>query len=133
MNKIIILLAGGAIGALLRYLIAESVPNTTFPWSVLLINALGCYFIGLFWQASEITHFSSDMKIFIFIGLFGAFTTFSAYALETVELVRTGQSFLALLNFMLNNLIGVLMVLTGLITTKAAVFMIRMIADLLTH
>jgi len=133
MNKIIILLAGGAVGALLRYFIAESIPNTTFPWPVLLINAVGCYFIGLFWQASEITHFSSDMKIFIFIGLFGAFTTFSTYALETVELVRTGRSFLALLNFTLNNLMGILMVLTGLITTKVVVSLMRMIADLLTH
>jgi len=126
MNKILILLAGGAGGALLRYLIAESVPDTIFPWSVLLINALGCYFIGLFWQASVFTHFSSDMKIFIFVGLFGAFTTFSTYALETIELVRADRPFLALLNVVLNNLMGALMVLTGLVTTKAAVFVVKM-------
>jgi CrcB protein len=74
MNRIFVLLAGGAIGALLRYLIAKSIPNTAFPWSVLIVNSVGCYFIGLLWHASEIRRFSSDMKIFIFIGLFGAFT-----------------------------------------------------------
>jgi len=130
MNKVTILLAGGA---LLRHPIAKSIPNMTFPWSVLLINAVGCYFIGLFWQASEITHFSTDMKIFIFVGLFGSFTTFSTYPLETVELVRTGTSFLALLNFVLNNLMGILMVLTGLISIKTVVFLARMISNLLTH
>jgi len=132
MNRIIILLAGGAVGALLRYLIAESIPGTTFPWSVLLINAIGCYFIGLFWQASEIIHFSSDMKIFIFIGLFGAFTTFSTYALETVNLLRTDRQFLALLNFAMNNLAGVLMVLAGFATTKIALFIVRTVNDVFT-
>lgn len=133
MNKIFVLLAGGAIGALLRYLIARSIPNTAFPWSVLIVNSLGCYFIGLLWHASEIRRFSSDMKIFIFIGLFGAFTTFSTYALETVDLLRVGQPFLALLNFTLNNFIGVLMVLTGFITTKTIVLVARIVGKLFTY
>jgi CrcB protein len=133
MNKIIVLLAGGAIGALLRYLIARSIPNTAFPWSVLIVNSVGCYFIGLLWHASEIRRFSSDMKIFIFIGLFGAFTTFSTYALETVDLLRTGQPRLALLNFALNNFIGVLMILTGFITTKTAFLAARVVGRLFTY
>lgn len=132
MNKIIVLLAGGAIGALLRYLVARSIPNSAFPWSVLIVNSLGCYFIGLLWHASEIRRFSSDMKIFIFIGLFGAFTTFSTYALETVDLLRAGQPRLALLNLALNNFIGILMIQTGFITTKTVVLAARVIGKLFT-
>jgi len=133
MNKIIILLAGGAIGAFLLYLIARSIPKTSFPWSVLIVNSLGCYFIGLLWHASEIRRFSSDVKIFMFIGLFGAFTTFSTYALETVDLLRVGQPFLALLNCTLNNFVGVLMALTGFTTTKTIVFVARIVGKLFTH
>ncbi len=71
------------------------------------------------------------MKIFIFIGLFGAFTTFSTYALETFDLLRIGRPFHAMLNFILNNFIGFLMVLAGFITTKAIVFISRAISNLL--
>jgi CrcB protein len=131
MNKILILLIGGALGALLRYLVASSIPTTAFPWPVLIVNAIGCYFIGLLWHASQVRHFSSDMKIFIFIGLFGAFTTFSTYALETFDLLRIGRPLHAVLNFILNNFIGFLMVLAGFITTKAIVFMSRAINNFL--
>ena len=133
MNKILILLIGGALGALLRYLVAGSIPTTAFPWSVLIVNAIGCYFIGLLWHASEFRHFSSDMKIFIFIGLFGAFTTFSTYALEAFDLLRMGRPFYAMMNFILNNFIGFLMVLTGFITTKMIVSMTGTINNLIMH
>lgn len=125
-------MAGGAVGALLRYLVVEAVPKTTFPWPILLVNGLGCFFIGIFWYASEIIHFSSDIKIFLFIGLFGSFTTFSTYALETVGLLRGGFSFLALLNFALNNLIGVFMVSAGFFVMKGSVFVARMINNMFT-
>lgn len=133
MNKIITLLLGGAIGSLFRYLVAKYIPTTAFPWSVLVVNAIGCYFIGLLWHASEVRHFSADMKIFVFIGLFGAFTTFSTYALETFDLLRIGRPFHAMLNFILNNFIGFLMVLTGFITTKMIVSMTRTINNLIMH
>ena len=125
-------MAGGAVGALLRYLIVEAAGKTTFPWPILLVNAAGCFFIGIFWCASETTHFSSEMKIFLFIGLFGSFTTFSTYALETVGLLRSGFSFLALLNFVLNNLIGILMVSAGFFVTKGIFFGARIIHNVFT-
>lgn len=86
---------GGAIGAVARYGLAwwtlTRLPNT-FPYGTLAVNVLGCALIGLFYplslNASLLTPYT---RSFVAIGLLGAFTTYSTFALEAWVLFREGS------------------------------------------
>lgn len=86
---------GGALGALVRWSIAESIdrPPAGFPWATLLVNLVGCAAIG---AASRRWRPGSDRWAFGVTGLLGGFTTFSAFANETRELLADGRAATAL-------------------------------------
>jgi len=94
---------GGFLGAILRYLLSGSIQklagNTLFPYGTLIVNLLGCLLIGLLSQLGESRNiFSPEIRYFVFIGILGAFTTFSAFGNETMYLFRNGQTTLSLVN-----------------------------------
>lgn len=85
--------AGGAIGGALRYQVGIFLPTlSTFtladiPWGTLLINTLGCLFLGLLAGVVEVRpRFSERMKLMLGTGFCGGFTTMSAFALENAVL-----------------------------------------------
>jgi CrcB protein len=89
---------GGALGSLARFWLANAMLALTgpkFPWGTLLINVLGSFVISFF---SALTTASSrwplpyEARLFVMVGLCGGFTTFSSFSLQTVELIRTGQT-----------------------------------------
>lgn len=102
---------GGALGSALRYLVValtmRSWPNAVFPWGTLMVNLIGCFAIA--WigtlAAAKIT-LSADLRIFLFTGLLGGFTTFSAFGYETFYLLRSSHLHLALMNVLANCLLG---------------------------
>jgi CrcB protein len=61
------------------------------------------------------------VKTFIFIGILGAFTTFSTYMLETLNLFRDGETGLALYNLLLNNFFGIIVVFSGFFLSQALI------------
>ncbi len=89
--------AGGAIGSLARFWLAAAMTALTgprFPWGTLLINVVGSGVIGLvaavtLSPARVAMH--SDLRIFLMVGVCGGFTTFSAFSLQTLELVQSGD------------------------------------------
>jgi CrcB protein len=89
--------AGGAIGSVSRYYLAFAVARITgpgFPFGTVLINILGSFIIGWFaeFTAAYGRQPTSDTtRAFVMAGLCGGFTTFSAFSLQTIELVRAGQ------------------------------------------
>jgi CrcB protein len=93
--KIFWIAAGGAIGSVLRYGISTSTHrlfnNINFPWGTLMVNATGSLLIGFLWGLSEANLISAPMRIFLFIGLLGGYTTFSSFSLETMNLIRSGE------------------------------------------
>jgi len=108
---------GGCVGALLRYWISGLTYRFVdggFPWGTLVVNLLGCFLIGFLWVIFERTIFPPNARDFLFIGLLGALTTFSTFGFETVNLLRDGEFVLALGNILLNNLLGIGLVLTGM-------------------
>lgn len=116
MYKILLIIAGGATGALLRYLIsgfANRILAEGFPWGALIVNLMGCLFIGLLWSITERYPLSKNGNAFIFIGILGAFTTFSTYALESVKLLQEGEIILGFANILLSNIVGLMAVLAG--------------------
>ncbi len=83
---------GGAIGAMLRFAAYLIWKNGTFPVSTLLINIAGSFLIGLFFAAGlREDGLSDNLKLFLMTGVCGGFTTFSAFSLENIQLLRTGN------------------------------------------
>jgi CrcB protein len=127
MLKIGLILLGGSIGTLLRYLVAgwaHKFYETTFPIGTLTVNLAGSFLIGLVFGLTENQNFSSPVRLFIFIGLFGGFTTFSSFSFETYNLLRDGEIRIAIINILANNILGIGLAIGG-------VFLGKMIINLL--
>jgi CrcB protein len=121
MTNLLFIAIGGAAGALLRYGVSgfvHSYANGVFPWGTLIVNLSGCLVIGFLWQMFENLSFSPHMRSFMFIGILGAYTTFSTYGLETFNLLREKEIAYVLLNFLGSNVFGLGMVFLGFITAR---------------
>ena len=128
MTKILLILAGGAIGTLTRYGISgltHRFVEGVFPWGTLMVNLTGALIIGFIWGLWETERISSNVRTFVFIGILGGYTTFSSYALETLNLFREGETKLALLNILASNILGLLLVILGFIAAKGFINLIR--------
>ena len=92
MSKILLVGFGGFVGAVLRYGISGWVQRWTgsvnFPYGTLAVNLLGCLVIGLLAGLAEDRGlFTPEARLFLFIGVLGAFTTFSTFGIETLNLL----------------------------------------------
>lgn len=86
--------AGGAIGAVSRYLIGliRISETTVFPYKTLIINIAGSFIIGLISAyAANKSGFNPDLLLFLKVGICGGFTTFSTFAFETADLLHSGK------------------------------------------
>ena len=92
--------AGGATGALLRFSVTMLMPPMEgIAWNTLFVNFMGSLLITLIFYGIDM---DITTRMFLFTGVFGAFTTMSAISLETVELYATGAFGTAVMNFLLN-------------------------------
>jgi CrcB protein len=88
---------GGAIGSVARFWLTGAMTALTgprFPWGTLLINVLGSFVIGLvagITLTQERIAMHPDVRIFLMTGICGGFTTFSAFSLQTLELLQSGD------------------------------------------
>jgi CrcB protein len=92
---------GGAVGAVARWklggLVLHHTADWKFPLSTFLVNVAGCLAAGvLAGLATKLDFFTADTRLFLFTGLLGGFTTFSAFGLETVYLLRRADYSVAL-------------------------------------
>ncbi len=121
MSKLLIIAIGGGIGTLARYIVSGlyyKYSSGVFPLSTLIVNLSGSFIIGLLWGFSERFSVTPNLRMFLFIGVLGGYTTFSTLSLETFNLLRNNEYKVALLNMFLTNFIGIILVLTGFIISK---------------
>lgn len=91
-KNILLVGLGGGIGSIVRYLSSKWVYNIFphhFPWGTFAVNITGCFLIGLFWGLSFKSFESNEhWKMFLMVGVCGGFTTFSAFTLEGIGLLK---------------------------------------------
>jgi CrcB protein len=119
MFKVLLVLAGGAFGTGVRYLLSSAiyskVHQPTFPFANLIINVSGSFLIGLLAGLFEDRLLvSPEVRAALLTGILGGYTTFSSFTFETVSLLRDGEVWLAVLNVSLSILLGLAAVWLGL-------------------
>lgn len=124
MNQLIAIALGGAIGAVLRFLVSSGVYQWLgrgFPYGTLAVNIMGAFLIGLMTEALVLQRvaLSLEFRSAILIGLFGSFTTFSTFSLETLYLIEQGNLSKASLNMFISVFACIFAVWLGLSTGKA--------------
>ena len=111
-RNILLVGAGGFAGAVLRYLVGGAVlhhtANWRFPLSTFVVNVVGCLVGGVL-MALAVKHdsFSPELRLLLFTGLLGGFTTFSAFGVETVYLIQRHELLWAGLNVASSVCIGI--------------------------
>ena len=103
MRSFLLVGVGGFLGSVCRYYLGGLALHLTaasrFPWGTLAVNTLGCTVIGLLAGAAEYRHIlGPSARLFLFTGLLGGFTTFSAFGYETYFLGREHSWVAAMLN-----------------------------------
>lgn len=97
MNSFFLVAAGGAIGASLRHgagLLSVRHLPANWPWGTFAVNLVGGFAMGLVagWFAYKATEGGQDLRLFLATGVLGGFTTFSAFSLETLNMLRSGEA-----------------------------------------
>lgn len=113
----------GFFGAISRYLLSGwvySAMGTRFPWGTLVVNVLGSFILGfLFRIATDRLVFDADIRTGLTVGFLGAFTTFSTFSLETLNLLEEGNLMLAAINILASVTICIIAAWGGVAIARA--------------
>jgi CrcB protein len=112
MKSLLLVACGGAIGSLARFKLSGWILHHTIAWrfpaGTFVVNVLGCLVAGVLGGlVARHEFFSPSTRLLLFTGLLGGFTTFSAFGLETVLLLRRGEWLVAGSYVALSLLVGV--------------------------
>lgn len=113
MKGMLLVALGGAIGSVARYKLSGLVLHHTIDWKfpagTFAVNVLGCLVAGvLVALAEKWDFFTPDVRLLLFTGMLGGFTTFSAFGVETVHLLRRGEALVAGTYVALSVAVGIL-------------------------
>ena len=119
MTNILLVGLGGFIGSVARYKLGGWILHLTvqekFPFGTFAVNIAGCLVAGVLAGLVEKHElFSAETRLFLFTGLLGGFTTFSAFGLETMFLLRRGEPWVAAIYAGASVLLGVVAVWLGI-------------------
>ena len=125
MKGVLLVALGGAIGSIARYKLSGWVLHHTLDWrfpaGTFAVNVIGCLLAGVLAGLAE-KHdlLSPEARLLLFTGVLGGFTTFSAFGLETMHLLRRGEVLVAGSNIVLSVVAGLLALWLGLAATARA-------------
>ncbi len=114
-SQYIFIALGGAIGTILRYFTYESYGSTSWPYATLSVNLLGALLIGFFVTfITERIIPNPKIRPFLAIGVLGAFTTESTFALDTYVMIHNGKLYSAIIYLLVTIVGGLAAVSTGI-------------------
>lgn len=119
LRTLVPLLLGGSLGAASRWALQQWIDarfgvNSNFPWGVLLVNVGGCFVFGWLFSFLEGRAWPTEsIRLAIFTGFLGSFTTFSTFGWNTLELLKSGAVGLALANVGASVVLGLLAIWAG--------------------
>ena len=120
MTKLLYIALGGALGSVLRYLISTGIVKQyghLAVWGTFSVNIIGSFLIGILWALIENNN-NDFIKSLFMIGILGGFTTFSSYALESLNLLKDNEIKLAAIYIIATNLGGILLSFIGYFLMK---------------
>jgi CrcB protein len=129
LTAILVIALGGAAGAVCRYAVTGPImgklitdpQHPRFPWGVLAVNLAGCLLIGVI-AAALIDRPADDRLRFLLVtGFLGSFTTFSAFGLDTFELLKADAPGLALANVAASVVGGTALAAAGWVITQRVI------------
>lgn len=119
MTKVFLIGLGGFVGAIARYGMSVWIANLStghaFPYATWTVNIVGCALMGFgaAWVERH-SNLSDEVQALVFIGVLGAFTTFSTFAGETIQLVRVGNIGMSFLYIIASVAVGVAALVGGM-------------------
>lgn len=112
--KVIYVMIGGFFGAICRYSLGQMLHMERFPLGTLVINLIGCLFLGWFLTfASQKHQIKPALVLFIGTGFTGSFTTFSTFSVEIVSLFQDGSVLYGVLYVLLTIIFGIMFAFLG--------------------
>jgi CrcB protein len=122
-HKLVLLACAGAMGTLFRYGTAgvvQRIYGTSFPWGTMVVNVTGCFLAGFLWALFETRWpVAGETRTIILVGFMGAYTTFSAFILESGELMRAAEWLQAFANLSVQNILGLVALFAGIALARA--------------
>jgi CrcB protein len=124
MKEILYVALGGGLGAVARFTLVSRLSGLAlsqyFPLATLTVNIIGCFLAGvLFGLTERYNLLSSHQSLFLFTGVLGGFTTFSAFGVDCLYLLRKGESMSAMLYVGASTVLGIAAVVGGAALTKS--------------
>jgi fluoride exporter len=118
--KILLLFVAGGLGTLCRYACGKLVAyeEGKFPTATLIINIIGCVIIGILYGLAQKRGINEYTKSILAIGFCGGFTTFSAFGLETLHMLKEQNHAAAVLYIVLSIVLGLAAVFVGMQIAK---------------
>jgi fluoride exporter len=122
LQTILLISLGGALGANLRYFVAQQVAKltTAFPYGTLIINVTGSFILGFFliWTTDRVL-VDPRWRLLVAVGFCGGYTTYSSYAFETFALFEQGQWLPVVLNILFSNALCLIGVVLGAMLARS--------------
>lgn len=117
LNKLLLVWLGGGLGAVARYGLSVQLHHWfgfSFPYGTLGVNVLGCFVMGIVIHLLADPTAHADLRLLVITGILGGFTTFSAFGLESVTMLKNGDSLGAMGYVMLSVVLGLAAVWLGM-------------------
>ena len=121
MFNILLVATGGAVGAVLRFILTNLSKNlfTSSIYGTFSVNILGSFLIGYLITSDYVKNLSQDfVKFFLIIGLLGSFTTFSTFSYEVINLINSKKMLISFLYIFISIFLCILFAYLGMIINK---------------
>ncbi|PCI30609.1 MAG: fluoride efflux transporter CrcB [SAR324 cluster bacterium] len=123
MSKLLLVGIGGFLGASCRFIVVDlinrNIQKPLIPFGTFTVNMLGCFMIGLLNGLAETRQiFTPEIRMLLFVGFLGSFTTFSTFGYETLTLTKEGDLLSGGLNILAHLLVGLPLVWLGGVSSR---------------